>query len=95
MRAAGPGAAPVADEPQRGHDQDGAEASLFPIIIIEDEDDNEEGGVTEADEPSSRAGPGPAHARVAMVRTRHAAAAASAPRARDVARKEDVLRHSR
>ena len=69
--AAGPGAMPVADEPLRGRDQDDLEVGM---IIIDDEDDNDEDQVTEAEEPSSRAGQDPAHARVTMVRMRHAAA---------------------
>ena len=69
--AAGPGAVPVADEPLRGRDQDDLEVGM---IIIDDEDDNDEDQVTEAEEPSSRAGQEPAQARVTMVRMRHAAA---------------------
>ena len=69
--AAGPGARPIADEPLRGHDQDDLEVGM---IIIDDEDDNDEDQVTEAEEPSSRAGQEPAQARVTMVRMRHAAA---------------------
>ena len=74
--AAGPGAMPVADEPLRGHDQDDLEVGM---IIMDDEDDNDEDQVTEAEEPSSRAGQDPAHARVTMVRMRHAAAPPSSP----------------
>ena len=44
------------------------------MIIMDDEDDNDEDQVTEAEEPSSRAGQEPAHARVPMVRMRHAVA---------------------
>ena len=69
--AAGPGAMPVADEPLRGRDQDDFEVGM---IIIDDEDDNDEDQVTEAEEPSSRAGQEPAQARVTMVRMRCAAA---------------------
>ena len=68
--AAGPRAVPVADEPLRGHQND----PEVGMIIIDDEDDNDEDQVTEAEEPSSRAGQEPAHARVTMVRMRHAAA---------------------
>ena len=78
MRDAGPGAVAVADEPQGGHDQDEPEASPVTMTIMEDEDDKEEGIVTEAEEPSSRAGQEPAHDRVAMVSLRDAAAVASA-----------------
>ena len=59
--AAGPGAVPVADEPLRGLGQDDFEVGM---IIIDDEDDNDEDQVTEAEEPSSRAGQEPAQARV-------------------------------
>lgn len=71
MLAGGPGAVAVADERQGGYEQDKPEASPFTMIIIEDEDDNEEGIVTEAAEPASRAGQEPAHDRVAMVRIAH------------------------
>ena len=50
--AAGPGAVPVADEPQGG--QENQKASPLSMIMIEEE--KKKYSATEAEEPSSRAG---------------------------------------
>ena len=52
--AAGPGAVPVADEPQGG--QENLETSPSSMIIVDDEEENEKDSATEAETPSSRAG---------------------------------------